>query len=357
MEKTGDYSFLKPDERKLLIESTVDYLDCRLLEGLKPLIRITTTSAVPKKQGKTAIAPRTITVAPYNLELPVKGYNENDGEEYADSISVVRAVLVNVEKVFPKRQIILRPREFHNIVCAVVNSINGIVSYDPPEPDTTELEDLLVAQHSKNESICEEICTSVMPPMLDEYFKTNEQWEQRSLFLKIDSHVRRCDKSIRENRLLTTLWNLPITGWHDTLGLEKDWLDDDKDYNRGIHYSVYSEDDDASVDSTLFEEENDEEERDLNFSEAERFFLQELPQYVASNRDLIPHTYLAHAHESTNGEGLSKAFLRKRVLYMYAENIQPKKPGNKKSQNKREDHIEKLWWEIVRIGQQLGLNG
>lgn len=32
MEKTGDYSFLKPDERKLLIESTVDYLDCRLLE-------------------------------------------------------------------------------------------------------------------------------------------------------------------------------------------------------------------------------------------------------------------------------------------------------------------------------------
>lgn len=88
--------------------------------------------------------PRAITVAPYNLELPVNGYNENEGEEYADTISVVRAVLINIEKVFPNRKIILRPREFHHLVCSVVNRINGIVSYDPPEPDTVELEDLLV---------------------------------------------------------------------------------------------------------------------------------------------------------------------------------------------------------------------
>lgn len=364
MEKTGGYSFLKPDEKRLLIESTVDYLDRSLLEWLKPLIKITTTSTSTIRAG-TLIRPRTITVAPYNLELPVKWYNENDGHEYADTISVVRAVLLNVEQVFSDRKIILRPREFHNLVCAVVNNINGIVSYDPPEPDTTELEDLLVAQHSKNESICEEICTSVIPPMLDEYFRADDQWERQSLFLKIDSQARRYDKLVRENRLITNLWSLPITDWHETSGLEKDWLDDEDPidgeanfygYNKPGGYSE-DEDEEEAVDSVLREEENDEEERDLNFSEAERFFLNELPQYIASNRDLIPHKYLARAHESTNGESLSKIFLRKRILYMYAENTKPKKTGNKKSQNKREDHIEKLWWEIVRVWQELGLYG
>lgn len=121
-------------------------------------------------------------------------------------------------------------------------------------------------------------------------------------------------------------------------------------YNKPGGYSQEEdEDEEEAVDAILREEENDEEERDLNFSEAERFFLQELPQYVASNRDLIPHKYLARSHESTNGESLSKIFLRKRILYMYAENTQPKKTGNKRSQNKREEHIEKLWWEIVRV--------
>lgn len=199
---------------------------------------------------------------------------------------------------------------------------------------------------------------SLIPPMLDVYFIADEPFEQRSLFLKIDSQARQYDKLIRENRLLTILWSLPITDWHETSGLEKDWLDDEDPhdgeanfygYNNPGGYSENDEEDEEAVDATLIEEESEEEERDLNFSEAERFFLKELPQYVANNPDLIPHKYLARAHENTNGEWLSKIFLRKRIIYMYAENIKPKKPGNKKSQNKREEHIEKLWWEIATI--------
>jgi hypothetical protein len=329
-------SFLTPDERKRLIVETVTHLDTFWLEWLQPLMAMSFQNNITGKVTE---------VDPCDYELFVEW-----GEFPSDTLSVRRAVLINLEEMFNwKHNQKTGAKEVQEIAHQVVCAINEQIRSDPREPDTDRLKDSLLDQYIENDDKQTYIAEESIPLKIGTYFKSDEK-SRWYVFGEIDNILWENDALEKRNQFIRSHWILPIEDWEDTSGFkqEEDWLDRD-DIDGEVKFYGPNKSWQKEQEGQVYEEK-----RPLPLSTSENYFLDILPDYLIWNAYLLPQVYVWEPFDpNAHGEVLSKMLLRKTLIAIYAENNPKKGKGSKKLQTQYGDHLDALLQEIENIKYRL----
>lgn len=197
MANNGNHSSLTIYEKNNLILETINYLDSVWAESLQPLIPL---------PFKSQLTGETVELEPYDYELKT---------EYPDTMSVMRAILINFEEIFSIGKLqTVRKNELQNIAGQVVAVINNQIKSDPREPDTERLKELLLDEYVSNDDKQAYICEESIPLKITTYLKSDEKYKEY-VFGEIDAIIRESGALMRRNKLITSLWLLPIEDLYD----------------------------------------------------------------------------------------------------------------------------------------------
>lgn len=240
------------------------------------------------------------------MEFPI----ESLGDDGVDTLSVRRAVTEILGDEQAPERLIVRLSEW------VVREINACMIQDPPEPATPKLKDELLGEYVDNEDVMGYHLDDGLPLKIEAYFDPNNTHDIRHKYAEIDAIVREIDRLDKRNNLIASLWSLPIDELHEDSGLqmeEEEWLD-----------KIDADGEVRFFGPNYYEEESEiEEEYDLPMSVSEKFFKNKLPHYF--NDRLLPHAYIADISDtSTHIQIMRKIFMRKSLIYLYAQNNPPR---------------------------------